>query len=50
MWGRDIFKEEFLAIAKGIDLSKLDDPELQPVFINNIDKIIAEIKDRMKAN
>ena len=41
--GKEAFREKFLKIATNLDLSNVDDPELQPVFINNIDKIIASL-------
>ena len=43
--GPDNFKKKFLSIATNLNLSNVDDPELQPVFINNIDKIIDAIKN-----
>ncbi len=43
--GAEVFKEKFLSIATNIDLSDVDDPELQPVFIENIDKIIAVLNN-----
>ncbi len=45
-FGPVAFKEKFLAIATNIDLSDVDDPELQPVFIENIDKIIALLNNK----
>ncbi len=31
--GLDAFKKKFLLIATKLDLSDVDDPELQPIFI-----------------
>ncbi len=41
--GQEAFRAKFLSIATNLDLSDVDDPELQPVFIKNIDKIIESI-------